>query len=422
MCNGTQLQQLPAPEWKGAEACIMASRKSRRASISKDGLPAFQRMPVISESARPTSRQHAAAQAAPRLQPIPVQAQPVNPQHASMCPMGPKHRVVKKPVEKRPPSKQQQRAAKENAPAGGKVYTSKEVKTTTVVKNGMLTKTVTTITTGPDGQKHTTIEEHTEMVKGLRQHNRKPLEPLPIHGVEDAPSGNWGRPTSSHGTPSPPQAPQGGKQRKPSAPRKRPAPVRVPKEAPQETSRVEKLAANKEKLAARHEVREARGAAPLLGWSPKKIEECLARHNELRARHGAPPLKWRDDLARDAQKAANACVEKGHLFHSNHPNAGQNAAWNYPTFECAINGWYDEVHSPGYDFNNGGFTGGTGHFTQVVWNSCTHVGMAHDTNGDGTFMVANYYPPGNYMGRFDDEVKPLTEAGKKAEDEERKNK
>merc|ERR1712093_751035 len=198
--------------------------------------------------------------------------------------MGPKHRVVKKPVEKRPPSKQQ-RVAKENAPAGGKVYTSKEVKTTTVVKNGMLTKTVTTITTGPDGQKHTAIEEHTEMVKGLRQHNRKPLEPLPIHGVEDAPSGNWGRPTSSHGTPSPPQA----------------------------------------------------------------------------------PLKWRDDLARDAQKAANACVDKGHLFHSNHPNAGQNAAWNYPTFECSINGWYNEVHNPGYDFNNGGFTGGTGHFTQVVW-------------------------------------------------------
>merc|ERR1712093_266932 len=268
MCNGTQLQQLPAaPEWKGAEARIMASRKSRRASITKDGLPAFQRMPVISESARPASRQHAAAQAARRLQPIPVQAQPVNPQHASMCPTGPKHRVVKKPVEKRPPSKQQQRAAKENAPAGGKVYTSKEVKTTTVVKNGMLTKTVTTITTGPDGQKHTMIEEHTETVKGLRQHNRKPLEPLPIHGVEDTPSGNWGRPPSSHGTPSPPQA-QGGKQRKPSAPRKRPAPVRVPKEAPQETSRVEKLAA-------RREVREAHGAAPLLGWSPKKIEECL---------------------------------------------------------------------------------------------------------------------------------------------------
>merc|ERR1711964_553676 len=169
------------------------------------------------------------------------------------------------------------------------------------------------------------------------------------------PSGNWGRPPSSHGTPSPPQAaPQGGKQRKPSAPRKRPAPVRVPKEAPQETSKADKRVPKEapqetskaDKFAARREVREARGAAPLLGWSPAMIEECLARHNELRARHGAPPLKWRDDLARDAQKAANACVDKGHLFHSNHPNAGQNAAWNYPTFECAINGWYNEVHNP----------------------------------------------------------------------------
>ena len=31
----------------------------------------------------------------------------------------------------------------------------------------------------------------------------------------------------------------------------------------------------------------------------------------------------------------------------------------------ATKSWYDELEDPGYDYENPGFNGGTGHFTQV---------------------------------------------------------
>jgi len=147
-------------------------------------------------------------------------------------------------------------------------------------------------------------------------------------------------------------------------------------------------------------------AAPQPAWSQEDLKACLDRHNELRRKHGAPPLKWKDELAQDAQAAANQCVAKGMLHHSNTNGAGQNGAMGYPSFEAAIDGWYSEIKD--YDFQNHGFAMNTGHFTQVVWKSCTHVGMARDTTGRGSYVFANYYPPGNFMGRFPSNVAPLT--------------
>merc|ERR1712188_200964 len=146
-------------------------------------------------------------------------------------------------------------------------------------------------------------------------------------------------------------------------------------------------------------------AAPQPAWSQEDLKACLDRHNELRRKHGAPPLKWKDELAKDAQAAANQCVAKGMLHHSNTKGAGQNGAMGYPSFEAAIDGWYSEIKD--YDFQNHGFAMNTGHFTQVVWKSCTHVGMARDTTGRGSYVFANYYPPGNFMGRFPSNVAPL---------------
>merc|ERR1712093_414147 len=152
-------------------------------------------------------------------------------------------------------------------------------------------------------------------------------------------------------------------------------------------------------------------AAPLPAWSQEDLKACLDRHNELRRKHGAPPLKWKDELARDAQAAANQCVAKGMLHHSNTNGAGQNGAMGYPSFEAAIDGWYSEIKD--YDFQNHGFAMNTGHFTQVVWKSCTHVGMARDTTGRGSYVFANYYPPGNYMGQFKSNVAPETKPSRK---------
>ena len=71
--------------------------------------------------------------------------------------------------------------------------------------------------------------------------------------------------------------------------------------------------------------------------------------------------------------------------------------------DMATEMWYNELHNPGYDYNNQGFGMGTGHFTQVVWKECTHVG--HGISGG--WVVGRYSPAGNMQGDFEQNVPPL---------------
>jgi len=43
----------------------------------------------------------------------------------------------------------------------------------------------------------------------------------------------------------------------------------------------------------------------------------------------------------------------------------------------------------------------SGHFTQMIWRNSTELGMgmARDQTGK-VIIVANYNPPGNYIGQF----------------------
>ena len=66
--------------------------------------------------------------------------------------------------------------------------------------------------------------------------------------------------------------------------------------------------------------------------------------------------------------------------------------------------WYDEIKD--YNFNKPGFNSNTGHFTQVVWVDSVELGVAKATAKNGMqFVVARYFPPGNILGRFPDNVK-----------------
>jgi hypothetical protein len=49
-----------------------------------------------------------------------------------------------------------------------------------------------------------------------------------------------------------------------------------------------------------------------------------------------------------------------------------------------------------------------GHFSQVVWRDSKELGVAVAKNRSGhIFVVANYSPPGNFIGSFAENVPPL---------------
>ena len=68
--------------------------------------------------------------------------------------------------------------------------------------------------------------------------------------------------------------------------------------------------------------------------------------------------------------------------------------------------WYDEVND--FDFNNPKFNHGTGHFTQMVWKKSSQLGcglVIADSNR--LYGVCNYYPPGNTLNKFAQNVLPM---------------
>lgn len=69
---------------------------------------------------------------------------------------------------------------------------------------------------------------------------------------------------------------------------------------------------------------------------------------------------------------------------------------------------YNEVCKPGYTFGQASGSGGTGHFTQVVWKGSVELGIGKaDIEKDGmkcTYIVGRYKPAGNMMGDYAENV------------------
>ncbi|XP_028516882.1 Golgi-associated plant pathogenesis-related protein 1 [Exaiptasia diaphana] len=100
------------------------------------------------------------------------------------------------------------------------------------------------------------------------------------------------------------------------------------------------------------------------------VRECLRAHNAYRARHGAPPLEWDSAMAHEAQAYAVTLARTKSMRHSSIRSYGENLAmrqaWGSDVkYTCAqaTKDWYDEVKY--YSYSRPGFSGKTGHFTQV---------------------------------------------------------
>lgn len=140
--------------------------------------------------------------------------------------------------------------------------------------------------------------------------------------------------------------------------------------------------------------------------NPAVVARILKYHNDLRAQHGTPPLRWSGVLAKSAQTWTNQCIFGHNIAALRSAGYGENVAMGFSTFDDAVKAWLAEGSL--YNYNNPGFSDATGHFTQAIWKSTTQVGCANtNTCSGGKMYSCRYFPAGNYIGAFAQNVLPV---------------
>lgn len=139
-----------------------------------------------------------------------------------------------------------------------------------------------------------------------------------------------------------------------------------------------------------------------------EAQTALDFHNKVRADVGTSPLQWSAELAKYAQAWADHLAEEGcDMQHRPYDGEwaqkyGENIFWGSASNFTVLNAsesWYDEIKDYKHGVLNESNWYNTGHYTQMVWKNTTHVGIGISRCKDGgIIIVANYNPPGNYMG------------------------
>merc|ERR1719240_2030421 len=153
----------------------------------------------------------------------------------------------------------------------------------------------------------------------------------------------------------------------------------------------------------------------------------LHAHNIARCMHGAPPLTWSNSIASHAQSWADTI--KGDMRHGetdfNRKHVGQNIAMGSSSDVMrgedrkAVKQWMSEESA-----YRGTFSMDAGHYSQVVWKGSRQLGCgmwSGKSDGWNTQMVVcDYYPAGNLMGAFSQNVEGRVKTRSQCESEQRR--
>jgi pathogenesis-related protein 1 len=137
-------------------------------------------------------------------------------------------------------------------------------------------------------------------------------------------------------------------------------------------------------------------------------QQALEFHNKARKDVAAKPLKWCAEVAAYAQAwadelASRKCAFEHRSGEKKDRGYGENifmgSGADYTALD-ASESWYSEIKEYVHGPLNSSNWSKTGHYTQMVWSSTTEVGIGTATCKSGSIIiVANYSPPGNYMGQ-----------------------
>ena len=142
-------------------------------------------------------------------------------------------------------------------------------------------------------------------------------------------------------------------------------------------------------------------ALPATRLDKQEIAQFVAYHNKCRAEVGVGPLVWDDQLSRLAQDWANRLAATCELEHRKNNSYGENCAMNYEgTLTSGAVQWYEEKSLFRNVTLNESNWSPAGHYSQMIWRNTKKVGAGKARCRDGGWViVANYDPPGNYMGQ-----------------------
>jgi len=141
-------------------------------------------------------------------------------------------------------------------------------------------------------------------------------------------------------------------------------------------------------------------------------EVCLEHHNKLRAKHNAAPLTWSEKCAEHARMWAEHLADIDSLAHDSSSGMGENCGYFASSragsksdtvwAENVCDLWYSEIKS--YSFSKNDYQPQTGHFTQMIWKGTQRMGSAIVKQGNKVYIVANYFPAGNFMGKYKENI------------------